>query len=337
MLQTLARIAVGLELDTLGNNVLESLYGNTSVIGKSPRFQILIYHKVSPDPHPYYEPVAPEVFERQMSFIGRHYRVMDLLELVERSATGSVPPKAVAITFDDGYRDNYDYAFPILKKLGLPATIFVATGVTGTRNRLWHDRVFDAFRFTKAEHARLNYPHTRELILDSPQARKESLHSALTAVRSLWGQAQRRLVEDIEDALLPVLPSEPPLMLDWDQIAEMHANGISIGSHSVSHPILSRLPDEELKRELSESKRELSERLGAPIEAFAYPNGKADDYSPSVKKILNDCGYRCAVTTVRGFNIPCSDPFELKRDLPWESEIELFRFKLFLKRHGLYN
>src|SRR5690349_19511920 len=125
MLHSIAKLAVSLNLDCAANTVVERF---------SPRFQILGYHKVSPDPHPYFAPVHPEIFEQHMHFLKSCYNVMGLQEIVARAARGEVPERAVAITFDDGYRDNYDYAFPILRKYRFPATIFVATGAIGTGN-----------------------------------------------------------------------------------------------------------------------------------------------------------------------------------------------------------
>src|SRR5689334_9989952 len=143
VLKSLARCAVNLNIDLLVSRCFEK--------ASSERFQLVGYHKVSPDPHPFFEPVQPDVFERQMQFFKDCYNVMELQELVRRSQRGSLPERAMAITFDDGYRDNYDYAFPILKKLGLPATIFVATSAIENAKILWHDRIFDAFRFARAK------------------------------------------------------------------------------------------------------------------------------------------------------------------------------------------
>jgi len=338
MLRSLARLTVDLDLDTLANTVIEGLYRGGSAHGRlSSRFQVLVYHKVSPDRHPFYEPVDPDSFDAQMRFLSRCYNVMDLSELVERSETGAVPPKAVAITFDDGYRDNYDYAFPILKKYGLTATVFVATGVTGSANLLWHDRVFDAFRFATVDRTTVLCPEELQLTLDSPGSKQASLDSALAKAKALWGESRSRFVDQIETALQPRTAAQPARMLNWDQIREMHQAGIAFGSHTVTHPILSRLPHKELVKELTESKSHLSEHLRSPILAFAYPNGKISDYNEQTKAVLKECGYRGAVTTVRGFNRPFSDPFELKRDLPWDREIQLFRLKFFLQRHGLHN
>jgi peptidoglycan/xylan/chitin deacetylase (PgdA/CDA1 family) len=338
MRRSLARIAVRLDLDTLANRVIESLYVDTPSCGwRSSRFQILVYHKVSPDRHPLYEPVDPARFEQQMRFLSECYTVMDLAELAERSARGSLPPAAVAITFDDGYRDNYEYAFPILKKYGLCATIFVATGVIGTSDRLWHDRVFDAFRFATRDRVRLKHDELPELILDSAAVRQRSLGAVLTKAKTLWGEARLRLVEDVEETLRPSMPVLSRYMLNWDEVREMRRGGISFGSHTVTHPVLSRLPHDELMRELAESRQQLQEELDVPIQAFAYPNGRAADYNEEVKNVLRESGYKWAVTTESGFNRSFADPYELKRDLPWASEIELFRFLFFLQRHGLYN
>lgn len=338
MLLPLAKIAANLDIDKVLNTVMEGLYSNARHAKPrfARRFQVLAYHKVSPDRHPFFEPVHPDVFDQQMHFLSRCYRVMPLAELMERNRRGEVPHRAVAITFDDGYRDNYDYAFPILKKYRLPATIFVTTGVIETGKILWHDRIFDSFRFTRAERAWLPHRNLPELKLHSLEARHSSLPAVLAAARSLYGEAQLRFVKEIENALKPE-PDEcvNHRMLTWKHIQEMHAQGIDFGSHTVSHPILSRIPADELLREIRESKRQLSERLGSPITTFAYPNGHAADYNNEVKAALREAGYSCAVTSRWGCNTVFSDPFEIRRGQPWHKQIELFRLAFFLQRHGL--
>ena len=231
-------------------------------------------------------------------------------------AKADCPERAVAITFDDGYRDNYDYAFPILKKYQLPATIFLATGAIETGNLIWHDRVFDAFRFATASRVRLEDRSVPELALETAQAREKSLVIALATAKRLYGDQRRKFVDDIESKLRPSSPAEvAPRMLTWEQVREMHRAGIEFGSHTVSHTILSCIPRSDMKRELKDSKNELSERLGTPVVSFAYPNGKAADYNDEAKAVLRECGYSCAVTCCSGFNHASSDVFELKRGL----------------------
>jgi peptidoglycan/xylan/chitin deacetylase (PgdA/CDA1 family) len=338
MLQSVAKLAVTLNVDRMANSVVERFYGNAPGTDRRllRRFQIVGYHKVSLDIHPFFEPVHPEIFEQQMRFLKSCYKVMSLRELMERSRLGDVPARSVAITFDDGYRDNYEYAFPILKKYGLPATVFVATGAVGTGNLIWHDRIFDAFRYTTVTESRLIDPEVPPLLLESDESRHRSLHVVLARAKSLYGEARLRFVDDVEHKLKPNLPS--PLeqrMLNWDQVREMHKAGIEFGSHTVSHTILSRLPRPELFRELRDSRSALREQLSAPIFSFAYPNGKPTDYNDEAKAVLKECGYSCAVTCQLGFNHAFSDPYELRRGQPWQKEIEVFRFKFFLQRHGL--
>lgn len=338
MMHSLARMAVGLNLDDVANRFLERLYKNKSGPGSrlSRRFQILIYHKISPETHPFFEPTHPAIFEQHVQFLKGCYTVMPLSEVVERSQRGDVPERAVAITFDDGYRDNYEFAFPILKKYQLPATIFVATGVIETGETLWHDRIFDAFRFATVKRTRLNTAGLHELVLDSAEGRLRSLMPVINKARTLYGEAQRRFVEEIEEKCRPdPLPESKERMLGWAQIREMHTAGIEFGSHTVTHPILSRIPRDELLKEIGQSKRQLSEKLGAAVSLFAYPNGRAADYNDEVKTALRECGYLCAVTTERGFNPAFADPFELKRGQPWQTAFELFRLGFFLERHGL--
>jgi peptidoglycan/xylan/chitin deacetylase (PgdA/CDA1 family) len=271
-----------------------------------------------------------------MQFLKSCYTVMSLQELVARSARHDVPERAVAITFDDGYRDKYDYAFPILKKYNLPATIFLATGAIGTHEPIWHDRVFDAFRFATVNRAQLMDSAVPELVLDTPNAVERSLRSTVVRAKTLYGEERRKFIEDLECKLRPNVPAGAAVrMLTWDQVREMHNAGIEFGSHTVTHTILSRIPKSEMIRELRDSKAELSERLGTPTSTFAYPNGGAADYNAEAKSALRECGYSCAVTCCSGSNYVVSDAFELKRGLPWQKEIDVFRFKFFLQRHGL--
>src|SRR5262245_4880809 len=243
MLHSIAKLAVTLNVDNVTNTLLERLYSNKRSASPrfSRRFQILGYHKVSPEAHPFFEPVHPEIFEQQMQFLKSCYTVMNLQELIARSLRGELPERAVVITFDDGYRDNYDYAFPILKKYGFPATIFVATGAIGTGNLIWHDRVFDAFRFATVSRARLKDASLPELILDSNEAKNRSLQLVLIKAKGLYGEQRRIFIDDIECNLRPNLTADQQnRMLTWNQIREMHDAGIEFGSHTVSHTILSR-------------------------------------------------------------------------------------------------
>ena len=224
MFRSMAKLAVRLDVDNAANRIVEGFYRNSPYVAPrfARRFQVLAYHKVSPDPHPFFEPDHPSVFEQHMQFLSRCYRVMPLMEIVERNRRGDIPHRAVAITFDDGYRDNYEYAFPILKKYGLSATIFVATGSIDTGEPLWHDRIFDSFRYTRREHVSLRHIGLRDFSLETDQLRRHSLAVVLTRAKELYGKARCKFVEEVEKTLKPNLPASlKHRMLTWQHIHEM--------------------------------------------------------------------------------------------------------------------
>ena len=341
----LARIVAVVRLDYILNEIFDHfIYRNPprGKFGPSPfratryarRFQILIYHKISPDAHPFFRPLDPALFEKQIAFLRDSYNILNLQELVERSQHGEIPERAVAITFDDGYRDNYTWALPVLKKYSVPATLFVTTGAIGNRQVLWYDRIFDAFRYATTKRAHLRNLKEFEVDLDSEASAKRSLELTIRRAKQLAGGARLKLVEEIEQTLQPDLRSNSRVpMLSWDEIREMQQAGVRFGSHTVTHPILSRVEKAQLKMELTESKMELEAHLKMPVVGFAYPNGQPSDYNEDVKKLLWEAGYLYAVTTNPGFNTVYQDPLELRRGQPWQKDMGLFRLKFFLQRH----
>ena len=207
----------------------------------------------------------------------------------------------MAITFDDGYRDNYLHALPLLRKYDLPATIFVATAAADNRKTLWHDRVFDAFRFARIKRVRLRSWQEFEVRLESESSLTEPRNCSIE--RYLPCQSRLALVDELEQALEPDPTGSPrACMLSWEEMKEMQAQKIRFGSHTVTHPILTCIDEQQLSREIVDSKAELEARLGTTVSAFAYPNGQPPDYNEKIKQKLRDAGYRCAVTTKLGFN-----------------------------------
>ena len=117
-------------------------------------------------------------------------------------------------------------------------------------------------------------------------------------------------------------------MLTWDHVRIMHENDISFGSHTVTHPILSRVPISRARTELCISKRVIEEKLGCPVKTFAYPNGKEEDFNETTKLLLKEAGYICALTTIFGTNECNQDLFALRRGQPWEKDLPTFAVKL---------
>ncbi len=297
----------------------------------APPFLILIYHRVNPRPSPFAIDVnPPDRFRMQMEHVAKHYRVLPLEDLWRRSRDGSLPPRSVAVTFDDGYADNHDFALPILQRLGLPATVFLVTGCIGTGVIPWHDRVLAAFERTTRTEAVL--PGSPEPVRwDGLAARRAAAFRVLVALKPM-DEADRLAgvarVEAALDAAAPANGADGPLMLGWDQVRAMHRGGFAIGSHTVTHPILSRQTTERVQDEVTRSKRAIEEAIGEPVTLFAYPNGRPEDYNQETIDLVRRAGYRVAVTTTFGANEPGDDPLLWKRGTPWETDLPRFALKL---------
>ena len=294
---------------------------------RRPAFPILTYHRVNDERDPFFPSVPTDVFEQQMGYVATTYRVLTVEDLAERMGRGSLPRNALAITFDDGYRDNLTHAAPILARYGLPATIFLATGFIGTAEVAWFDRVALAFKLTKAE------------AFSAPWGETLSLHShaeRLRAVERLLGYLKRLTDDDLRrtlDQALEVLGVTDKqgfknLMLTWDDVHALAGLGFSIGAHTVNHPILSRVSPERAWTEILGSRTTIESACGRPPRAFAYPNGGPGDFTETVKRLVRQAGFTCAVTTLFGLNTPETPLYELRRGGPWESHLPTFALKL---------
>jgi peptidoglycan/xylan/chitin deacetylase (PgdA/CDA1 family) len=282
-------------------------------------FLVLTYHRVhEPLTGFTIDTVAPAVFEAQMRYAAAHFTIRSLGELAAQTEAGEqLPPRALAITFDDGYVDNHHYAFPILARLGLPWTLFVTAGCIETRERLWFDRVLRAFQTTARagfDLPELGPPAPLTTVVE----RQAAAYRVLGRLKGLAAAARLEAVDRITEALeVTDEDAEVPELLTWAQIREMAEAGVAIGSHTLTHPILSRVPLAEAWREIAESKWLIERRIGRVVTLFAYPNGKADDLTDETITMIRQAGYRTAVTTELGANGPGQHPLTLRRIKPW--------------------
>ena len=296
---------------------------------RSPSIQILGYHRVNDDPGPYLPATPRAVFATQMEYLASRYTVLTLDSAVDSLRRNDVPDNALVITFDDGYRDNYLYAFPILQGLSIPATIFLATAATGSRSVLWHDRVFAAFRRTEASGLDGFAGTSTRYSLNTWTERLAAQTEVLKFLRSLDDESRSFWIEDLLKELRVVdTPDASNLMLTWPDVQDMHRAGISFGSHTVNHPILAHLPHAKARAEINASKSAIEERLGTRVTAFAYPGGKSADFNEDVKRIVRDAGYGCALTAIPGTNDASRDLFELRRGTPWETDVPGFAARM---------
>jgi peptidoglycan/xylan/chitin deacetylase (PgdA/CDA1 family) len=290
--------------------------------------RILYYHRVNSENDPFFPATSIDLFDQAMRFVSSHYKVVGLGEMLERMK-GGPPEHLVAITFDDGYKDNYQNAFPILERYGLPATIFLTTGSVDSREPLWFEQMAEAIKKSPREFIDLEIDLPRRFWLRSESERLDTNRRIYGILRELKELDRREQMARILKQLgCPPLNERNDKMLTWDQIREMRARRIDFGGHTVSHPFLSRLTPEQVKWEVSECKRRIEEELQLSVDHFAYPSGREEDLGSGNKEIIRAAGYFAAVTTRWGVNYGSTDRLELRRGGPWESNAALFAWKL---------
>lgn len=255
---------------------------------------ILMYHRVSPKQDNWsFEPINPQSFERQMQYFCRSCEILSLDKLAQYIQQGkSLPEKAVVITFDDGYKDNYLYAYPILKKYHVPATIFLATGHIGTSKLFWWDKVSYAIQHTRVEELGLNELGSHSLRSELDKSRVNSI--VTERLKKSSDGEKNLLIEKLLQISGVDISADlgKELILSWDEVKEMSNGGIAFGAHSVSHPVLVNMPLEQAKWEIIQSKKDVEEKLAQPVTAFSYPNG---DFNAELVNFIKESGFTCAV------------------------------------------
>ena len=287
-------------------------------------FLILSYHRVSDERDPFFGGVPVGTFSRQMEVLSEYFEVLPLTELVEGLARGDNPPNGLAVTFDDGYRDIYENAFPVLKQFGMPATVFLVTGVMGSDSPIWHDRAFALFRTTEASSLLFRgetYP------LGGLEQKRATLTTVLNHLRTLRPSERDSRIDRLATDLRVSEPSYAR-KLCWEDAREMARSGITFGAHTVSHPILTQMPLSDAVQEITDSKHAIEIELKCPVTLFAYPNGRSGDFNESIKQAVKEAGFCCAVTTNWGTNDRHTDSYELRRVAFWneDARISALRF-----------
>jgi peptidoglycan/xylan/chitin deacetylase (PgdA/CDA1 family) len=291
----------------------------------NPKFLILCYHGIGESGNPLIPSTSRESFEVQMRFLSKHYRIVSMEEVCAELRGDSISAPGIAITFDDGYRSVYTTAFPILREYNIPATIYLTLETVETGQVAWYDRVFLAMALAPSGNLYLDLEGPWHFELNSPEQR---LHAALEVVaflRSHPNSGRRELFALFERKMSLSPNAISGRILTWEQIHAMSGAGISFGSHTMTHPVVSQLSQAELALEISDSKQLLTERIGSPVLDFAFPFGKLSDCSVAALEMLFHCGYRSAVTTVPGANTPRLNQYELRR-MQVGCDIPLARF-----------
>jgi peptidoglycan/xylan/chitin deacetylase (PgdA/CDA1 family) len=283
-----------------------SLTGADRLVWKlaADRLRILCYHGVCTDDTAA-QPWMPQFFvtrtefTRQLEYLSRRASVLRLSEAIERLRTGSLPPRAVCITFDDGYANNLHTAYPLLRKWNMPATVFLSTSYIESG---------EFFPFLQAKLIRSRYGA-------AVNYKNSSIDTVLDQAAPWWPSTRRSLTEDHMRELRP---------LTIDEVRSADSDLLEFGGHTDRHCILRNETPERRAAEIRTSIRKLREWTGRPVRLFSYPNGQQEDFSEGDKQVLREQGVEAAVTGIPGTNSRETDPLELRR----------YPVGLFHTRHG---
>ena len=275
---------------------------------------IIYYHKFK-SKKPWFLPgISPKVFEKEMKYLKKMFSILSLEELVNCINEKKKLPKRLAIiTFDDGYKDNYQYAFPILKKYQIPATLFITTGNINDRTLFWWDQLNYIIHHSKISKLNLNEYGKRDFC--SLLSKRETYNYLGQSFNNLNTVDREQIISKLKQLTKVQIPPNiaEEFILSWDEIKEMSEYGINIGSHTVTHPILSKIPLENAKYEIQRSKKDIEHHINKKITSFCYPNGKQSDFNKDIIKIVKDSGYKCAVTTIASSNFTKKQLYQLGR------------------------
>lgn len=294
--------------------------------GQGARLAILMYHRVVPEPDPLTDSTDAATFDAQMAALSRCFNVLPLEEAVMRLSAGTLPPRAAAITFDDGYSDNLHVAQPILARHRLHATFFIASGFLDG-GRMFNDTVIEALRRMPGPTLDVPAAGLARIPVGSTAEKRAALDHVLRAVKYLSLEERERATAQISRAAQAPLPDD--LMMTSDELRRLAGSGMGIGGHTVHHPILTRLAVDDARREIADNKMALEALIGRKLELFAYPNGvPGQDYAAEHVTLVREAGYRAAVSTSWGAASRRSDRYQLPRFTPWDREPSRFVARL---------
>jgi peptidoglycan/xylan/chitin deacetylase (PgdA/CDA1 family) len=301
---------------------------------------ILRYHAVA-DPAAcwYAEPsicLSPKDFAAQVEYLTRHYRVLPLDQIVRAfRSRRPLPSDVVALTFDDGYADNFEAA-RILARFGATATFYLTAGCIDGERPFWVSELRALIAAIGEPRLTLEPRGAPALTvsLGDQAARRSASRQITRMIKSQPIPVREALLDQLRDAAgRPRIPSP---MLTWAQVREMHAMGMTIGGHTLTHANLPSAGPEDARFEIAACRARLEQELRADVTMFAYPNGGANRYfTPAIERMVEEAGFEAATTSTNGFADPLSDPYALERiqtgprleDVAFALEVERFAFK----------
>jgi peptidoglycan/xylan/chitin deacetylase (PgdA/CDA1 family) len=317
--------------------VKKALLGS-SVLAAAGRFAprsaaILMYHSVVEDPS-LTDPVlgisrARGDFEAHMEILARRFSPVSIAEVAEfAKGERELARRAVAVTFDDGFADNYDVALPILNRYGIPATFYIMVDAVANGILPWYCRLRFAFNMTrKAEW--IDGERNQTFALALPEQRQAAMRAAWESGAKMTGRVQQEFVSRVEKALeIDPEPSPHGFMLSWEQVRGLRKAGHTIGGHTLSHPNVAQVRESEARSEIAGCKKRLEEEMGEAVEHFSYPHPALNpQWSEQTLEITREAGFKSAVLTTRGPVRVGDEPLALRR-INTPADLDQFAFNL---------
>lgn len=287
--------------------------------GASARLSVLIFHRVmrAKDPLRPDEPTVGE-FDAKMRMVKRCFNILPLRDAIARLGRGTLPARALSITFDDGYADNHDLALPVLQRHGLHATFFIATGYLDG-GRMFNDTVIEAIRAARVDRLELDDLGLGTHSLATFDEKRTALGNVLQQIKYMRPGVRENISERILERAGAALDERP--MMSSSQVAAMHRAGMDIGAHTVSHPILTKIDLATARDEIVDGRAVLEGIIGAPVSLLAYPNGRPlQDYQREHVALARELGFEGAVSTARGVANAACDRFQVPRFTSWHRD-----------------
>ncbi len=318
---------------------MRPLFQLLSPSGARARLSVLIVHRVLPQPDPLFpDEIDAARFDAILGWLRSWFNVLPLDEAAQRLKDGSLPARAAALSFDDGYADNHDIALPLLQKHGLPCSFFIATGFLDG-GRMWNDTLIESIRLSTKPLLDLRGledcrgDDLGRHALGDVASRRAALKRLIERVKYLAPASRLACVAAIAERAEVHPPDD--LMMSSEQVRGLRRAGMQIGAHTVNHPILATLDASEAADEMARSREALQTLLGERVGLFAYPNGKPGlDYLPGVHpQLVKELGFDAAVSTQSGASRQGDDVFQIRRFTPWDRSRWKFSLRL---AHTLY-
>jgi peptidoglycan/xylan/chitin deacetylase (PgdA/CDA1 family) len=302
--------------------------------GRAAHLPIIVHHRVLETPDPLLpDTIDARTMDDQFEMLSRLFNVVPLDEAVDMAAEGRLPPRAVALTFDDGYRDNIEVALPIMKKYRLPATIYVSTSFLDG-GRMFCDTTVEAVRRMPGGEVDLGPFGLGKREIGDMDSRLRVANELTAAVKDKPVAERDELCDRLEHMVGAPLPDD--LMMTSDQVRRVSREGITISGHTVNHPNMARTDAETARREIVQNRDDIAALTGRAPRSFAYPFGKpGTDYSNETIALVREAGYSSAVSMSWGVATVDTQRYQLPRFGPAErSDKALFTRMLKMARHS---